>query len=150
MAEAISEEVRGVPLQTVSTYEMELPGVVSMLQGSLMPCTPKILASLISVTFVGSGSLPKNWLQNIFRVRRHVVLQALLHLKVINVKYYGRIEISDALLRLLPEDGIPVELLCIIRQCMDEGIIDQESAGYVPSVNNDEQLSRESLFHFLN
>ncbi len=130
---------------TVSTYEMDLPGILSMVQGSFMPRVPKILASLISVTFVGSGGLPKRWLQNIFRVRRNFVLQALLHLKATNVKYYGHIEISEAALRLLPEDGIPMELLCIIRQCTDDGMIDQESAGYVPSVDDDDQPSCASL-----
>ena len=130
---------------TVSTYEMDLPGILSMVQGSLMPRVPKILASLISVTFVGSGALPKNWLQNIFRMRRNVVLQALLHLKAMNTKYYGHIEISEATLQLLPEDGIPMELLCIIRQCTDDGMIDQESAGYVPSVDDNDQPLSVSL-----
>lgn len=51
---------------SVSTYELDLPGITAMLEGSLMPRPPAILASLISVTVIHHGPLPKNWLQNIF------------------------------------------------------------------------------------
>ena len=34
-----------------------------MVQGKLMPCPPTILASLITITFIAVGQIPKNWLQ---------------------------------------------------------------------------------------
>jgi hypothetical protein len=56
------------------------------------------------------------------------------------------IEISHAHLALLPEDDVPVEILSIIRQCKDDGIVLQESAGYVPSMQGEqEEVSRKSL-----
>ncbi|KAF8958659.1 hypothetical protein BDZ97DRAFT_1762018 [Flammula alnicola] len=40
---------------TVSTFDLDLPGVVSMVKGNLMPRPPELLVSLISITFIGLG-----------------------------------------------------------------------------------------------
>ncbi|KIK29098.1 hypothetical protein PISMIDRAFT_6979 [Pisolithus microcarpus 441] len=102
-----------------------------------MPHLPTILASLISVTFVGVGYLPRNWLRSTFRVRRHAVQEVLQWLMTNNPKYYGAIEISRERLQSLPEDDVPVEISSVIRQSDDVGIVEQESEGYVP-VDNEE------------
>ena len=47
-----------------------MDGISSMLHGNLMPRPPAVLASVISVTFIGLGDLPKHWLRTTFRVRR--------------------------------------------------------------------------------
>ncbi|KAG1836484.1 hypothetical protein F4604DRAFT_1518694, partial [Suillus subluteus] len=94
----------------ISTYNMPLEGVASMLEGKLLPRTPAILASIISVTFIGLGELPCHWMWTTFRVRRQVVFNALRWLKTNNTKYYGDIEISNSRIEELPEDDVPPEI----------------------------------------
>ncbi|KAI9069658.1 hypothetical protein FKP32DRAFT_1608308 [Trametes sanguinea] len=107
--ESLHRSMRG----TVTTYELSTEGVVAMLEGRLMPRPMDVLASVLSITFVGRGSLPKNWLRTTFR-------------------YYGNITVSDERLRGLPDDDVPEEVMSLIRQCTDEELAMQESAGYVP------------------
>jgi len=123
---------------TVSTFELDMQGITSMLEGNLMPRPAELLASVISVTYIGLGHLPKHWLRHLFRVRRRHVFSALQWLNVNNPKYYGNTVIDHGRLHSLPEDDIPVELLSIVRQSTDVQIVDQESAGYVPVYGEDE------------
>lgn len=120
---------------TVTTFDLDITGTVSMLEGDLMPRPPSVLASLISVTFIGvqSGKLSKRWLRQFFRVRRHMVHAALCWLKKNNTKYYGEINIDPKRLSMLPNDDIPPEVMAIVRQSTDKGMIEQESEGYAPS-----------------
>lgn len=126
--ETLQRAMRG----NVTSYELSVPGVAKMTEGSLLPRPPAILASIISITFIGLGTLPKEWLKSTFRVRRRAVLDALSWLKAHNPKYYGNIEISAERIAGLPEDDVPIEVLSVIRQSEDTGIVDQESEGYVP------------------
>ena len=89
------------------------------------------------MTFIGLGELPKAWIHSTFRVRRKVVHNTLFWLKENNPKYYGDIEISDSHLKELPEDSVPEEITSILRQSDDVGMIEQESAGYVPQDDNE-------------
>ncbi|OCH88801.1 hypothetical protein OBBRIDRAFT_813456 [Obba rivulosa] len=118
---------------TVSTFAMDTQGVAAMVEGALMPRKPAILASLISITFVGRGKLPKNCLKHTFRVRRQCIRDALIWLWHNNTTYYGDIIISEEHLALLPDDDIPQELAGIVRHCSDDAVIEQEHNGYVPS-----------------
>ncbi|THH12700.1 hypothetical protein EW146_g7451 [Bondarzewia mesenterica] len=117
---------------TVSTYEQDLKGISRMTDGRLMPRPPAILASVISITVVGRGRLPKDWLKSTFKVRRFVVREALVWLKTHNPKYYGDIEIDEGRLNMLPVDDIPDELTATVRQSEDVSSVEEESAGYVP------------------
>jgi hypothetical protein len=99
---------------TVSTFELDMPGITSMVEGNLMPRPPLLLASIISVTYIGLGQLPMHWLRHFFRVRRIKVWLALHWLKKNNPKYYGNIKIDSDRLNSLPEDEVPIELLSII------------------------------------
>lgn len=121
---------------TVSTYDLNIEGVSSMLHGNLLPRLPSILPSVISITFIGRGTLPKRYLRTIFRVRRHFIFEALTWLKTNNSKYYGDIVIDPARIGRLPEDDVPDEISAIIRNTPDIGLIDQESSGYVPLDSN--------------
>ncbi|EMD37981.1 hypothetical protein CERSUDRAFT_72611 [Gelatoporia subvermispora B] len=127
-ADTLQRAMRG----NVSTYELNIEGIASMIDGKLMPRAPAILASVISVTFIGLGQLPRQWLHTTFRVRRHAVHDALCWLKENNPKYYGDIEISTQRIQGLPEDSVPDEILQTVRQSMDTGIVLRESDGYVP------------------
>ncbi|THG93982.1 hypothetical protein EW026_g7391 [Hermanssonia centrifuga] len=117
----------------ISTYEQDVAGVAAMVQGRLMPRPASILSSIITITYIGKDVLRKAWLQRTFRVRREVVRQALLWLKRENPKYYGHIDIDERRLELLPEDDVPPEIMDVVRQTTDVGLVDQESAGYVPT-----------------
>lgn len=129
---------------TVSTYELDLDGMTEMLGGNLMPRRPAVLASLLTITFVGQGRLPKAWLHNTFRVRRPVVARALEWFRAHNTKYYGNITISEEILWELPEDDVPQEIMGIIRQSTDTGVIDQEASGYIPEGEDEESTGKES------
>lgn len=117
---------------TVSSFELDSAGIASMVSGDMFPHPPAILASIISVTFIGLGNLPKRWLRNTFRVRRKCVADALNWLKMNNPKYYGSININMKRIMDLPEDDIPVEITSVICQSEDTGVINQEDGGYVP------------------
>lgn len=123
---------------TVSTFDLNMDDITLMLEGNLMPRKPSILSSIISVTYIGLGRLPKHWLRQIFRVRWRKVILALQWLKANNMKYYGNVTISEEAINLLPEDDVPVKILSIIRQSHDTGIVDQERAGYVPEHDVDQ------------
>lgn len=122
----------------VSSYELNMDGISSMLHGNLMPRPPAVLASVISVTFIGLGDLPKRWLRTTFRVRCHSVFEALRWLKANNAKYYGDIEIDPSRIQQLPEDDVPLEVLGVVRQSSDTGLVDQENDGYVPVDDSDD------------
>ena len=66
-----------------------------------------------------------------FRVRRYHVSRALNWLKAHNPKCYGSVVIGQSQLDQLPEDDVPDEILGVIRQSNDVGLVDQESSGYV-------------------
>ncbi|KAI6030606.1 hypothetical protein F5J12DRAFT_713196, partial [Pisolithus orientalis] len=100
--------------QCAITYSLDMAGIAAMVEGKLMPHPPVILASLISMTFIGMGDLPKNWIHSMFWVQQHVVFEALHWLKEHNVKHYGDIEINAPWIESLPEDDIPEEIMSII------------------------------------
>ena len=115
----------------VSTYELSVGAMTAMVEGKLMPRSPTVLPSLITITYIGAGKIPKKWLHSTFRLRRHHVARALRWLQHNNPKYYGDIAICEDQLKRLPEDDVPDEILGLIRQSDDAGLVDQESSGYV-------------------
>jgi hypothetical protein len=115
----------------VSSYDLNVDAATAMVEGKLMPRPLTILSSIISITYIGVGKLPKNWLHSTFRVRREAVASALAWLKANNPKYYSGIAINTAALERLPDDDVPDEILSIVRQSDDIGLLDQEGAGYV-------------------
>ncbi len=123
--ESLQRSMRG----TVSTYELDTQGIANMADGDLLPRPVSVLASVISVTFVGVGSLPKRWLRSTFRVRRDIVRCALRQLQQEH-RHYRHITVSQERLAALPEDDVPEELLSVVRQCTDAGASIQEGAGY--------------------
>ncbi|KAF9778455.1 hypothetical protein BJ322DRAFT_1114276 [Thelephora terrestris] len=125
--EGLQRGMRG----NVSTYELNVHAMTKMVEGTLMPRPLSVLSSLIAITYIGAGQIPKKWLHSTFRVRRHHVSRALVWLKENNPKYYSDIVIGDRELDQLLEDDVPDEVLGVIRQSTDEGLVDQESSGYV-------------------
>ena len=54
----------------VSLYQLNTSDVVRMLEGQIMPNPALMLASVLAITFVGSMSLPKDWLKWTFHVQQ--------------------------------------------------------------------------------
>ncbi|THG93269.1 hypothetical protein EW026_g7927 [Hermanssonia centrifuga] len=116
----------------VSTYAQDIDGVTSMVEGRLLPQPLELLSSVITITYIGKGQLPKPSLHSTFHVRREVVCRALHWLKLHNPKYYGRVSIDESRLALYPDDGVPMEIEDVIRHTTDTGLVDEENVGYVP------------------
>ncbi|KAG2053897.1 hypothetical protein BDR06DRAFT_971977 [Suillus hirtellus] len=70
-----------------------------------------------------------------------VVFEALQWLKKNDTKYYGDVKISSARISELPEDNIPQEIIGIVCQSTDIGVVDEESTGYVPNDKGDSEKS---------
>lgn len=60
-------------------------------------------------------------------MRRQVVYEALCWLKEHNKKYYDTVQINAAQISALPEDDVPIEVISIIRQSSEVGIVAQKS-----------------------
>lgn len=139
----LQKEMKG----NISLFNLNTEDVVKMLQGQLMPN----LASMLAITFVGSHSLSKDWLKSTFRVRRRCVYEALVWLKQHNAMYED-ICIEEDRLRLLPEDGIPDEVLSLIHQEANGDVALKEEEGYVEDVEerrDDEGHGDVIPLHFL-
>ena len=121
----------------VSTFDLNTHKIVDMLDGTLLPQRPDILPSVLSICYVGRRLPSRDSLRGTFRVRRSVVRQALIWLKVHNSKYYGDITVDDGRLSQLPSDDIPEEIWSTIRHDAEDVHIDEEQAGYVPDDEND-------------
>ena len=128
-------------------FEISTQEVVEMLKGQRLPSPVTTLASIIAITFVGSRKLPVDWLKKTFRVRRYVVLEALVWLKK-NNPIYEDIVIDDTRLDELPVDDIPEALLAIVRQEEDDEIVDKERETYVESDMDTHIVQNESDCEF--
>jgi hypothetical protein len=112
----------------VTTYALNLPDVVKMVSGKLLPRPLGILSGTIAVTMIGPGNIPPNWLKRTFRVCRAAALAAILCLKfTTRHPAYQELEVSDELLGLLPDDGVPLDILAAIRHEPDVGVAQRES-----------------------
>jgi hypothetical protein len=129
----------------VVSYEQDIQGIESMIEGCLMPRPVRILASLLSITFVGVGRLPRNWLKTTFRVRREAVRMALNWLHCHNTKYYGDIKMDEGRLQDLPNDDVPEEILSIVRQSSNVKVADEEMEGHIDELD----VSLGKLYYFI-
>lgn len=120
----------------VISYENDVQGVSSMVEGDMLPRHPSTLSSLVRVTFIGRGKPTLDSLKSLFQVRRALVLEVLQFFHA-NNPYYRTLRINHGTLSLLPENDIPTEVLSIIRQSADEEVVAAESSNYVPDEQND-------------
>ncbi|KAF5309435.1 hypothetical protein D9619_012337 [Psilocybe cf. subviscida] len=72
-----------------------------------------------------------------FCVCHAVVHKALLWLKANNC-YYQNLAVDKEHLSQLPEDDVPIKIESTVHQCDDDGVVDQESAGYIPLLDNED------------
>lgn len=110
-----------------------------MIEGKLLPHRPALLAATIGITIVGPKNLPVKSLPSLLSVNHNRVRDALLFLKKQN-HLYSDIIISEDNLCLLPEDGLPPELLAIIKHSDQHELLEQEREGYVIDDDNNDHL----------
>ncbi|KAF8329812.1 uncharacterized protein EI90DRAFT_3062089 [Cantharellus anzutake] len=103
----------------------------SGLRGNKLPRPVEILASVISVTYVGVGNVPQHMLKSTFRIRRKAVLAALQWLMKHN-KCFSEYTMDEAVLNSLPEDDVPLEIKAAIRQETEISALLKEHDSYVP------------------
>jgi hypothetical protein len=121
----------------VSTYQLDQAQIASMIDGSIMPQAPQILAATIGITFVGPKNLPEKCMPDMFRVRRSRVQKALEWLKQ-NNPLFADITISASRLSELPDDDVPYELMSTAKLSTDVQALYAEHDGYVPSQDTKE------------
>jgi hypothetical protein len=122
----------------VTSFELNSGAIADMLHGNLMPQKASVLASVLSITFIGRGKTPNPAALRLFRVRREVVFEALKWLKINNTKYYGDVIIDPVRLAELPEDDVPPAIRVNIRHEEDNSMINAETDGYIPDIDSDE------------
>ncbi|KAF8313902.1 uncharacterized protein EI90DRAFT_2948963 [Cantharellus anzutake] len=113
----------------VTSYDMDTGEIIDMLEGRKMPRRTRILSSVIAVTYLGRGHLPKHWLKSTFRVRRRKVLLALQWL-IANNPLYAGFEVDMDIVSSLPEDDVPLEILAAVRQEVDVSLLNRENDSY--------------------
>ncbi|KAG8720194.1 hypothetical protein FRC09_009959 [Ceratobasidium sp. 395] len=126
------DQVNSALRGNVTSFELNGPAIANMVAGQLMPQPVSVLASTLSITFVGRGKLKDPNTLNMLRVRRNAIENALIWLQKNNPKYYGDIKIDKTRLRDLPSDGVPEAILAGIRYKTNEAMADEEHQGYVP------------------
>lgn len=123
----------------VSTYRLNVTDIADMVNPKSLPPHPAIFASTIGVTIVGPKNFPEHSIPRILSVNRARVHGALCFLKRENPLYAG-VSISEEHLSNLPEDGIPHEIMDIVKHSEDVGSLEKERDGYVPE---DDDLGTE-------
>ncbi|CEL56332.1 hypothetical protein RSOLAG1IB_11903 [Rhizoctonia solani AG-1 IB] len=122
----------------VTSFELNGHDIAHMIDGHLMPRPTSILASVLSVTFIGKKSVKDPAALNLFRVRRELVRSALTWLQENNPRYYSKIEIDNERMTKLPIDDVPFEVMVNIHHEEDISIINAETGGYAPTSGEDD------------
>ncbi|KAG2029673.1 hypothetical protein BDR03DRAFT_987611 [Suillus americanus] len=125
----------------VSTYQLNTPDIARMVEGDIMPHKPALLAVTITVTIIGPSKLPVKSLPSFLSA-------ALIFLKHEN-HLYRNIVISEANLALLPEDGVPQDLLTVTKYSDEQQLVEQERAGYVVGDDDDNGMKKLMLAEVL-
>ncbi|KAG9310661.1 hypothetical protein JVU11DRAFT_9247 [Chiua virens] len=113
----------------VSSYRLNTQDIVSMVDGRFLPPHPSILLATIGVTFVGPQNVPDRCMPPMLMVNRSRIKTALQFLQRANPLYWNVI-ISEENLHLLPEHGVPDEIMAVVQHSDDMDILEQEHSGY--------------------
>ena len=131
--------------ENITRFKLDNLGIAVMLEGKSMPHPPVIFVSVITVTFIGLGELPKSW----FKVAKHILDQvtccccSLLAEEVES----GHVKISEERLNSLPEDDIQDEIISIIHHSNEVGVVDKEgTSGYIPTDEDGTNSMPTSMF----
>jgi hypothetical protein len=132
----LNSGVRG----NVSTYRLNTDDIADMKNPKVMPPTSRILAAVIGITIIGPQGLPEKSMTGFLKIRRARVRAALVWLKNHN-PLYSVIEISEEILNEYPENGIPQEILSIVKYSDDVEQLEKERAGYVVEDDDNEDVT---------
>lgn len=121
----------------VSTYRMNPAQLADVVINNEFPHDAKILSATIGVTFVGPKGVRVSNMPDSLRVRRWRIRDALQWLKE-NNPLYADITISENRLSSLPEEGIPEEILSLVKYSNDTYGLNREHEGYVPEYDENE------------
>lgn len=130
---------------TMSSYDLDMSGISSMIAGDMMPRPLSVLPSLVSVTFIGHGTLSNTWMQSLFCVHWVTVYEALSWLKIHNLKYYECVQIDGTQISKFSDNDVPIEILGVIHQTDDVAVVEQEAEGYVPQFGDGEYLKEDEM-----
>ncbi|KAG6379573.1 hypothetical protein JVT61DRAFT_10077 [Boletus reticuloceps] len=114
----------------VASYCMNTQDIARMVQGDFLPHHPNILAATIGVTLVGAKNIPDRSLPGFLHVSRQRIRDALVFLKE-NNPFYEHVQISEDNLSLLPDNGVPVQLIAVVKELPNDTVINDEGSGYV-------------------
>lgn len=129
----------------VTTFAFNMEKISDMIMGTLMPQRPAVLASVLSVTYVGTHKPCRQWLKSTFNVRRAHVGEALRWLKAHNPKYYRDIVIDAERMQSIPEDDVPMEILANMHHEKHVDVVDTENDTYVPPDSDDSAYGQGKL-----
>src|ERR1700683_4402813 len=119
----------------MATYKLNIEDIMDIVNPKIMPPAAKILASVIGVIIIGPKNMPEHMMLGYFRVRRDYVCEGLKWLFDHN-PLYADSKISEARLAELPENGVPPEILELIRYSDDINQLERSRAGYVNEDDN--------------
>ena len=111
---------------------MNTDEILNMLEGCKIPWPLSVLSLVISVMYIGVGTMPTHMLKLIFCIHQRAVLVALQWL-VQNNKCFSEYTLDKLIMNCLPKDDIPIQILTGIHQEMETNILIQEHGSYVPN-----------------
>src|SRR5260370_29230146 len=106
----------------ITSFPMNTDEILNMLEGCKMPCPLCILSSVVSVTYIGVGTMPQHMLKSIFHICHKAVLAALQWLMQ-NNKCYSEYTLDKLIMSTLLEDDIPIQILTGVHQETETWII---------------------------
>lgn len=117
----------------VTTYPLDVLKFSQYITSLQLPQPAHVLAATIGVTFVGVNNVPEKTLRGLFSVSRLRVRLALEWL-CRNNPLYANVQVDEARLAALPEEGVPLQLLQVVRVAEDDTVLEKEHSGYVPNM----------------
>lgn len=133
----------------ISTYKMNPAQMADVIFDNELPHPARILTATIGVTFVGPKGIRESNLPSALRVRRWRVRDALIWLKE-NNPIYADIQISQDRLDSLPINGVPEEILSVVKYSSDIEALDREHEGYVPEYDEEDEIGCKVSYFFIN
>ncbi|KAG8786677.1 hypothetical protein FRC12_016382 [Ceratobasidium sp. 428] len=115
----------------VTSFELNSPAIADMVAGQLMPQPISVLASTLSVTFIGREKIEDLNSLSMLRVRRDAIERALIWLQK-NNRYYRDIKIDGTRLDALPDDAVPELVQAGVRHEANKAMAEDEHQGYAP------------------
>lgn len=134
-ATSLNSDLRG----NISTYCLDAK-YIDMVSDKNIPHPTKLLTSIIAVTLVNPRNITERSPPGFLCIWRTQIWAALVWLKA-NNPFYAHIIISDEHLDQILDDGIPDEILNLMRYPDKTENVDCEPAGYVP---DDEDFEEET------